>query len=77
MYGADWCPDVIRAKDFMNEKDIPFQFVDTDLDEKAKSFVEEINNGKCIIPTITINGNAFTNPGNNIIIQAINGSNKT
>ncbi|NND13841.1 MAG: hypothetical protein HKO10_07745, partial [Acidimicrobiia bacterium] len=28
MYGADWCGDCLRAKSFLNERDIAFAYVD-------------------------------------------------
>jgi thioredoxin reductase (NADPH) len=64
LYGADWCPDCRRAKTFLNENNISYNFIDVDLDESATKKVEEINNGKRIIPTIIINGKPYTNPDN-------------
>ena len=63
-FGADWCPDCRRAKAYLRENDIPFEFVDVDLDESATRRVESINNGKRIIPTLIINGKSYTNPNN-------------
>ncbi len=64
LYGADWCPDCRRAKTYLKEKNIDFEFIDVDLDEGATALVEKINNGKRIIPTIISNGKTFTNPDN-------------
>tara|TARA_R110002074_G_scaffold76560_2_gene174148 strand:+ start:18339 stop:19748 length:1410 start_codon:yes stop_codon:yes gene_type:complete len=64
LYGADWCPDCRRAKAFLKENNIPFDFIDVDLDEGATRLVEKINNGKRIIPTIDLNGTTYTNPKN-------------
>lgn len=64
LYGADWCPDCRRAKAYLKENNIPFTFVDVDLDEAATHKVEQINNGKRIIPTLFINGKSYTNPEN-------------
>ena len=63
-FGADWCPDCRRAKAFLNENNIPFTFVDVDLNQGATRRVESINNGKRIIPTLIINGKSVTNPDN-------------
>lgn len=63
-YGADWCPDCRRAKSFLTENNIEFEFTDVDLDKDATARVEAINNGKRIIPTIIINGRSHTNPDN-------------
>ncbi|CAA0219160.1 FAD-dependent oxidoreductase [Tenacibaculum maritimum] len=62
LYGADWCPDCRRAKTYLTENNIPFTFIDVDLDEKATEKVEAINNGKRIIPTLIIKEKSYTNP---------------
>ena len=30
LYGADWCPDCLRAKAYLKENNIDFEFVDVD-----------------------------------------------
>ena len=52
IYGADWCDDSQRAKQFMEQRSIQFDWVDIETDEEAREVVERVNNGKCIIPTI-------------------------
>nr|WP_257746880.1 FAD-dependent oxidoreductase [Wenyingzhuangia fucanilytica] len=64
LYGADWCPDCSRAKSYLKENNINFEFIDVDLDEAATQKVETINNGKRIIPTVIINNKPYTNPNN-------------
>jgi len=64
LYGADWCPDCRRAKDYLKENNINYDFIDVDLDESATARVEAINNGKRIIPTLIINEKSYTNPDN-------------
>ena len=64
LYGADWCPDCRRAKSFLNDNNIEYDFIDVDLDKEATKKVESINNGKRIIPTLIINGKSYTNPDN-------------
>ena len=63
-YGADWCPDCQRAKAYLKENHIAFNFIDVDLDKDATARVEAINNGKRIIPTLIINEKSYTNPDN-------------
>jgi len=63
-YGADWCPDCIRAKSFLKEHKISFEFIDVDLNQAVTKIVESINKGKRIIPTLIINGKSYTNPDN-------------
>ena len=64
LFGADWCPDCRRAKNFLRDNSINFEFIDVDKNDWATQKVEEINNGKRIIPTILINGVPYTNPDN-------------
>lgn len=75
LYGADWCPDCLRAKSFLNDNTIEFTFIDVDLDKEATQKVEEINNGKRIIPTLIINGKSYTNP-DNIELSSVLGINE-
>ncbi len=64
LYGADWCPDCLRAKAYLKANNIDYKFIDVDLDKEATKLVESINNGKRIIPTFNINGKSYTNPDN-------------
>ncbi len=64
LFGADWCPDCRRAKSFLRDNNVNFQFIDVDKHDWATQKVEEINNGKRIIPTVLIDGVAHTNPDN-------------
>ncbi len=64
MFGADWCPDCRRAKRFLQDNQINFQFIDVETTDGASDFVKNINKGKRIIPTILINDVAYSNPDN-------------
>lgn len=70
-YGADWCPDCRRAKAYLKENNVEFDYIDVDLDQEATKRVESINNGKRIIPTIIIDGKSHTNPNNNQLAAAL------
>ena len=71
LYGADWCPDCRRAKAFLKENNIDFEFIDVDLDKDATTLVETINKGKRIIPTIFIGEKPYTNPDNRMLSDAL------
>jgi thioredoxin reductase (NADPH) len=71
LYGADWCPDCRRAKAFLKENNVTYEFIDVDLDESATKLVEVINKGKRIIPTIIINGKSYTNPDNDVLASIL------
>ena len=72
LYGADWCPDCRRAKSYLQDNSINFQFIEVDKHDWAAQKVEQINNGKRIIPTIFINDKSYTNPNNAILQQELN-----
>lgn len=54
VYGAYWCPDCRRSKQFLGEHQIPYQWVDIEEDKEGEAFVLEKNEGKRIIPTIIL-----------------------
>ncbi len=70
-YGADWCSDCQRAKAFLNQHEIVYDFVDVDLDQTATRLVESINKGKRIIPTIIIQEKSYTNPDNQVLATTL------
>ena len=52
LYGAYWCPDCSRSKQFLGEHQIPYTYVDIEADQEGDAFVIKMNDGKRIIPTI-------------------------
>ena len=71
VYGADWCSDCRIAKNFLKSKDIEFEYIDIIDDEQAIAFVEQVNNGRRVIPTLVIAGIIYTNPGINGLIKIL------
>ena len=59
VFGAPWCPDCQRAKQFLNEQRIPYQWNDIDHDEVARAYVQQVNNGRQIIPTIVFSDDSI------------------
>ena len=65
VYGADWCSDCRRAKQFMDEHNIQFDWIDIEVNEEARETVKKINNGRRIIPTIIFHdGSVLVEPSN-------------
>ena len=65
IYSTIWCPDCKRAKQFFGEQRVAYTNVDIEQDKKAMSFVEEVNNGMRIIPTIIFpDGEILVEPSN-------------
>ena len=67
LFGADWCPDCRRAKSYLSDNHINYQFIDIDQHAWATDKVESINNGKRIIPTILIDEVPYANPDNSVL----------
>ena len=65
VYGAPWCPDCRRSKQFLGEQRVPYQWIDVDQEPEAMRYLEEINGGKQTIPTILFeDGSVLVEPTN-------------
>jgi thioredoxin reductase (NADPH) len=59
VYGASWCPDCRRAKQFLGAHRVSYTWVDLDEHPESVAEVERRNGGKRIIPTIVFNDDTF------------------
>ena len=65
IYGAEWCSDCRRSKKFLEEKHVPFDWIDVGEDASGAEVVRQKNGGKQIIPTIVFEDGSFlTEPSN-------------
>ena len=65
VYGAPWCPDCKRAKQFLGDQRVRFNWIDIDEDEAGRQHVQQVNDGKQIIPTIEFeDGSVLVEPTN-------------
>ena len=65
MYGTGWCSDCKRAKQFLGEQRVHYEFVDVDADQDGRAVVQAHNNGKDVIPTIVFDdGSVLVEPSN-------------
>ena len=65
MYGTTWCSDCKRAKQFLGEQRVPYDFVDVDADPAGRAVVQAHNDGKDVIPTIVFDdGSVLVEPSN-------------
>jgi thioredoxin reductase (NADPH) len=65
VYGATWCPDCRRAKQFLGEQRIHYTWIDIEQDRDGQALVERANGGKRIIPTIVFpDGDLLVEPSN-------------
>lgn len=65
MYGAGWCADCRRSKNYLDSKGISYQFIDIDTVPGAADKVAELNDGLKTIPTIVFpDGGILVEPSN-------------
>ncbi|MDP9343252.1 MAG: FAD-dependent oxidoreductase [Actinomycetota bacterium] len=65
VYGASWCPDCLRAKKFLTEQRVPFDWFDIERNPRLVRIVEEKNDGKHVIPTVVFaDGSHLSEPTN-------------
>jgi thioredoxin reductase (NADPH) len=65
VYSTTWCPDCKRVKKFLGEQRVPYRNIDIENDPQSMAFVEQINDGKRIIPTMVFSdGSTLVEPSN-------------
>jgi mycoredoxin len=65
MYGTQWCPDCIRAKQVFQKHNIPYQWIDITHDAAGCEVVEKLNNGMRRVPSILFpDGAVLVEPSN-------------
>jgi thioredoxin reductase (NADPH) len=65
LYGTSWCSDCKRAKQFFGEQRVHYDFVDVDSDAEGMAYVEQVNQGKQVIPVILFeDGSTLVEPSN-------------
>ena len=65
VYGAPWCPDCRRAKQFLGEQRVPYDWINVDEDRDGLAYVQKVNDGKQTIPTIVFqDGSVLVEPAN-------------
>ena len=52
MYGAPWCPDCRRAKQFFGDQRVLYDWINVDDNPDSMKYVEQVNGDKQIISTI-------------------------
>ena len=65
VYGAPWCPDCRRAKKFLGEHRVAYDWIDIDDRPEGLRFVEQLQDGGRSIPTIVFpDGSHLLEPSN-------------
>jgi thioredoxin reductase (NADPH) len=72
VYGASWCPDCRRAKQFLASHRIAYEWIDLEEFPEKTAEVEARNDGKRIIPTIVFpDGSFLAEPSNDELADRI------
>jgi len=72
-YGATWCGDCRRAKAYLDEHGISYDYIDLESDPTAADKVVELTNGYRSIPTIVLpDGQVLIEPSNQQLEQIFN-----
>ena len=72
VYGAPWCPDCRRAKQFLAEHRVEYDWVDIDQDAAARAHVEQLQGGGRTIPTVVLgDGRMLLEPDNDELARAL------
>jgi thioredoxin reductase (NADPH) len=72
IYSTSWCPDCIRAKQFLADHRISYISIDIESDEEATARVEQMNNGQRVVPTILFqDGSVLREPSNAELAQKL------
>ncbi len=70
--GASWCPDCRRAKTFLGDHHVAYEWIDLDVHPEQRARVEELNGGARVIPTIIFpDGSHLAEPSNDELADKI------
>jgi glutaredoxin-like protein len=65
LYGAEWCPDCHRSRNYLDSQSVDYTYVDVDGDDDAQAYVKQVNDNRLIIPTIIFpDGSVLVEPSN-------------
>ena len=65
VYGTEWCPDCMRAKQVLKKHNVSYLWHDIGQDKAALAYVETVNKGVRSVPTIIFpDGSVLIEPSN-------------
>ena len=65
MFGAPWCPDCRRTKQFFDDQGVLYDWINVYDNPDSMKYVDQVNCGKQIIPTIVFeDGSVLVEPTN-------------
>ena len=65
MYGTSWCGDCHRSIDYLDSKNIEYDWTDVDEEPEYAEYIKTLNNGIQRVPTIVFeDGSVLIEPTN-------------
>ena len=72
VYGTTWCGDCTRAKQFMDENGVSYNWTDVDEETQYQDYIKGLNNGQMRVPTIIFpDGSILDEPRNKELAEKI------
>lgn len=72
VFGATWCRDCKRSKQFLGDQRVHYHWVNLEEDSEAMAYVETVNRGQRKIPTIVFpDGANLAEPSNAALAQQL------
>jgi glutaredoxin-like protein len=72
VYGTEWCFDCRRTRQFLNQHQVPYEWVNIDKDREGEQYVKKVNKGMRSVPTILFpDGSILVEPSNNELAQQL------
>ena len=72
VYGATWCSDTKRARQFFQDHGVRYEWHDIDQDEKNLAYLLQANDGKQATPTILFpDGSILVEPSNDELVKKL------
>ena len=72
MYGTTWCGDCVRSKRFLENRAIPYEWVNIEEVPEAAEIVRNLNEGMQVVPTIVLpNGKVLAEPSDRELAAAL------
>ena len=74
LYGAEWCPDCHRSRNYLDSQSVAYEYINVDGDDDAQNYVKQVNDNRLIIPTIVFpDGSVLVEPSNAELARKLRG----
>ena len=71
VYGADWCGPTKATRGYLDERGVPYTYVNVDEDRRAAEWVKSRNDGQELKPTLDIGGEVLGAPSRDALDAAL------